>query len=349
MGAYAAFQIFGKRCLKHTFKRLEASIFKGFIVAYGRLSSYLYSFCAGASPDHTRKRMNTSGQEQQQAVMPDHTVEGWLSQVGMGQYLPLFVEHHVRPEDLRLLNDDFLQDMGIQSIHHRKKILAAPKPVIKNKPLSQTKIQGQNNFGLSLKILNIFWLAPFCAGLCCFIAEVCFIAVGLPTLQSADVFGTTALLGACTVLFSLLGTQNYKDLKKGLGSELVSIIVLFLIYTALIAGFFQSLELTPTTFNHMMISWAGFVGLPMMLLRKLLLKGIQHIFGLAFVMAAIFATWEVLLFGYLNGFNFMGNITEQQDAWAFTLLAIIRSLSVFLFYARGALDIRLIMAKHANP
>ena len=292
--------------------------------------------------------MNTGGPEQQHAVMPDHTVEGWLSQVGMGQYLPLFIENHVRPEDLRLLNDEFLQGIGIQSVNHRKKILAAPKPVIKNTPQSKTKSKGKKDFGLTLQILNIFWLAPFCAGLCCFIAEVCFIAVGLPTLQSADVFGTTALLGACTVLFSLLGTQSYKDLKKNMGAELISILTLFLVYTALVAGFFQFLDLEAQTFQHIMISWAGFVGLPMMLLRKLLLKGIPHIFGFAFLMAAIFATWEILLFGYLNGFNFMGNIAEQQDAWAFTLLAIIRSLSVFLFYARGALDIRLIVAKHAG-
>ena len=127
--------------------------------------------------------MNTSGQGQQQAVMPDQTVEGWLGQVGMGQYLPLFVENQVRPEDLRSLNDDFLQNIGIQS--PTRKILAAPKPLVQDLPKRQVRIQKQST---QFQVLNMYFLAPFCAGLCCFIAEICFIAVGLPTVQSASVF-----------------------------------------------------------------------------------------------------------------------------------------------------------------
>ena len=102
----------------------------------------------------TRKIMSTSGPGQQQhGVMPDQTVEGWLGQVGMGQYLSLFVENQVRPEDLRLLNDEFLKDIGIQSVQHRKKILAAPKPLIKDRPKSSPRTKTKSSFNFQIRFM----------------------------------------------------------------------------------------------------------------------------------------------------------------------------------------------------
>ena len=186
----------------------------------------------------------------------------------------------------------------------------------------------------------MYWLAPFCAGLCCFIAEICFIAVGLPTVQSASIFGTTALLGAITVFFSLLGTTKDVPDSKSIGSEVFSLAFRLTIYITFVAFFFRAFDLEATTFKNMMLSWGVFVGLPMVFLRKLLLKAMPHIFGIALIMSLLFSTWEVFLFSTIHNFNFMGTMAQQHDAWAFTLLALIRSLSVFLFYTRGALDIR---------
>ncbi len=283
--------------------------------------------------------MSTSGPGQQRhGVMPDQTVEGWLGQVGMGQYLTLFVENQVRPEDLRMLNDEFLKDIGIQSVQHRKKILAAPKPLIKERPKKMPRVKAKSSF--NLQIINMYWLAPFCAGLCCFIAEICFIAVGLPTIQSASIFGTSALLGTVTVFFSLLGTTKNVPDSKSIGGEILALTFRLAIYIAFIAFFFNAFELETKTFRNMMLSWSIFVGLPMVFLRKLFLKSMPHIFGIALIMSLLFTTWEVFLFSTIHNFNFMGTIAQQNDAWAFTLLALIRSLSVFLFYTRGALDIR---------
>ena len=79
-------------------------------------------------------------------------------------------------------------------------------------------------------------------------------------------------------------------------------------------------------------------------LRKLLLKAMPHIFGIALIMSLLFSAWEVFLLVQLT-FQLHGDIEEQHDAWAFTLLALIRSLSVFLFYTRGALDIRHLLSE----
>ena len=65
-----------------------------------------------------------------------------------------------------------------------------------------------------------------------------------------------------------------------------------------------------------------------------------QLFLMAFTLCMIFATWETLLIGYLNNFDFTGPPQEQQKAWSISLLIFIRSLSVFLFYTRAALDIR---------
>ena len=217
---------------------------------------------------------------------------------------------------------------GIQSVQHRK-IFAAPKPLIQDVPKQQVRAQRQSTF--KFQVLNMYFLAPFCAGLCCFIAEICFIAVGLPTVQSASIFGTTAFLGALTVFFSLLGTTKDIPKAKSLGSEAVALGGRFFLYVVGVAVFFKSFEVAPTLFQHMMLSWCVFVGLPMVFLRKLLLKAMPHIFGIALIMSLLFSAWEVFLFGTIHDFNFMGSIEEQHDAWAFTLLTLIRGLSVFCF------------------
>ena len=160
----------------------------------------------------------------------------------------------------------------------------------------------------------MYFLAPFCAGLCCFIAEICFIAVGLPTVQSASVFGATALLGTLTVFFSLLGTTKDVPQVKSLGSEAGAMGGRFLFYVVGVAVFFKAFNIAPTLFQHMMLSWCIFVGLPMVFLRKLLLKAIPHIFGIALIMSLLFSAWEVFLFSTIHDFNFMGSIEEQHDA-----------------------------------
>ena len=144
-------------------------------------------------------------------------------------------------------------------------------------------------------------------------------------------------LGKVGVFLGVLGLLGPAHANESMGESMVSMPG---------ALSFLNIDISSETRQQILMSWILFIGVPMTLLRKLLLKGIQHVFAFALIMALIFSSWEVLLFGHLNGLDFFGSVEQQQNAWAFTLLALIRSLSVFLFYARGALDIRLIIAKH---
>lgn len=269
-------------------------------------------------------------------MVPEATVEGWLKQLSLERYLPLFVENQVEAKDLNLLNDTFLKEIGVKSVKHRNQILAAPKPIIKNKDKSKSDA----GTGKQIKVLWLYFLAPFCAGLCCFIAEVCFVAVGLPTMQNAKLFGATSTLGAFTVFFCLLRTQHNLLVQRTVKQDIVSVLAMLTIYALVVFVGLQSLDLDAKTNTEMLISWIIFVGIPVILLRKLLFKNLAKLLGLAFALCLISVTWEILLMGYLNDFDFTGLPQEQQKAWAITLLIFIRSLSVFLFYTRAALDIR---------
>ena len=279
-------------------------------------------------------------------IMPESSVEGWLSQLGLDRYTGLFNENQVQPQDLIQLNDDYLKEIGVSSAKHRNQMLAAPKPVIKDDP--KKKHRSAAELQSALQIIWLYFLAPFCAGLCCFIAEICFIAVGLPTSQNAAIFGMTSLLGSFTVFYCLLRTKHNLNLQRTLRQDLISATFMFSIYVAAIYFGVNSFALDTQSQNQMMLSWVAFVGLPMILLRKLLFKNIGRIFGLAFLLCLVFSAWEILLLGYINQFDFTGSLEEQQMAWSITLLVLIRSLSVFLFYTRAALDIRFIVAQNTE-
>tara|TARA_Y100001954_G_C15803127_1_gene601231 strand:+ start:572 stop:1438 length:867 start_codon:yes stop_codon:yes gene_type:complete len=285
-------------------------------------------------------------QQPNNRLMPESSVEGWLSQLGLDRYATLFNENQVQAQDLIRLNDDYLKEIGVSSAKHRNQMLAAPKPVITEQPRSKSATA--SDLQSSLKIIWLYFLAPFCAGLCCFIAEICFIAVGLPTSQNAAVFGMTSLLGAFTVFYCLLRTKHNLNLKRTLRQDLISSTLMFSVYVAMVYFGITNFGLENQTQNELMLSWFLFVGLPMILLRKLLFKNIHRIFGLAFLLCLVFSAWEILLLGYLNQFDFTGNLEEQQMAWSITLLVLIRSLSVFLFYTRAALDIRYIVSNNAQ-
>ena len=276
--------------------------------------------------------------------MPESSVEGWLSQLGLDRYATLFSENQVQPQDLIRLNDDYLKEIGVSSAKHRNQMLAAPKPVIKDDPNKKNANAGE--LQSTLQIIWLYFLAPFCAGLCCFIAEICFIAVGLPTSQNAAAFGITSLFGSFTVFYCLLRTKHNLNLKRSVRQDLFSATLMFSVYVAVIYFGVQNFGLENQTQNELLLSWVLFVGLPIILLRKLLFKNISRIFGLAFLLCLVFAAWEILLLGYINQFDFTGTLEEQQMAWSITLLVIIRSLSVFLFYTRAALDIRHIISQN---
>ena len=52
-------------------------------------------------------------------------VAGWLRDLGLEQYAPAFVENHIDSEVLLELTADDLTGLGITSIGHRRKLLAA--------------------------------------------------------------------------------------------------------------------------------------------------------------------------------------------------------------------------------
>ena len=128
--------------------------------------------------------------------------------------------------------------------------------------------------------------------------------------------------------------------------DLFSATLMYGVYVAAIYFGIKYFALENQTQNQLMLSWMLFVGLPMILLRKLLFKNIGRIFGLAFLLCLVFSAWEILLLGFINQFDFTGTLEEQQMAWSITLLVIIRSLSVFLFYTRAALDIRHVVSQN---
>ena len=270
--------------------------------------------------------------------MPESSVEGWLTQLGLGRYTSLFHENQVKAGDLIRLNDDYLKEIGVHSAKHRNQMLAAPKPIIQAKPKNTARSKA--DLQTSLQILWLYFLAPFCTGLCCFIAEVSFIAVGLPSTQNATAFGITSCLGSFTVLFCLFRTQHNLKTKRTFQQDLVSVGLMFAVYALLLFGILTAFHLENAHRTSLAMSWLVFVGLPLIFLRKLVFKKIGRIFRLSFLMCLIFTTWEILLMGYINRFDFTGTVEEQRLAWSISLLIFIRSLSVFLFYTRAALDIR---------
>ena len=50
---------------------------------------------------------------------------GWLNDLGLGQYSQAFAENHIDAEALRTLTADDLKELGVASLGHRKKLLAA--------------------------------------------------------------------------------------------------------------------------------------------------------------------------------------------------------------------------------
>jgi len=72
-------------------------------------------------------------------------VAGWLRDLGLEQYAPAFVENHIDSEVLLELTADDLTGLGITSIGHRRKLLAAiaavraetAQPVAETAPLAR--------------------------------------------------------------------------------------------------------------------------------------------------------------------------------------------------------------------
>ena len=49
----------------------------------------------------------------------------WLEDLGLGDYAPAFAENHIDDETLAELTGDDLKELGIASLGHRKRLLAA--------------------------------------------------------------------------------------------------------------------------------------------------------------------------------------------------------------------------------
>ncbi len=56
---------------------------------------------------------------------PPTDIQSWLEKLGLGELAPVFEENHITPEVLHHLSDDDLREMGITSLGHRKRLLAA--------------------------------------------------------------------------------------------------------------------------------------------------------------------------------------------------------------------------------
>ena len=52
-------------------------------------------------------------------------VEGWLNNLGLAQYAEAFAENDIDAEALATLTADDLKELGVASLGHRKKLLAA--------------------------------------------------------------------------------------------------------------------------------------------------------------------------------------------------------------------------------
>lgn len=52
-------------------------------------------------------------------------IEVWLEALGLGQYARAFAEHDIDPSVLGQLTDADLRELGVASLGHRKRLLAA--------------------------------------------------------------------------------------------------------------------------------------------------------------------------------------------------------------------------------
>src|SRR5262245_50935947 len=52
-------------------------------------------------------------------------VSAWLRQLGLGEYAAAFATNHVDGDTLRQLTADDLRDLGVNSVGHRRRLLAA--------------------------------------------------------------------------------------------------------------------------------------------------------------------------------------------------------------------------------
>ena len=52
-------------------------------------------------------------------------VARWLDELGLGNYAPAFVENNVDSETLSHLTSEDLREIGVVSVSHRRKLLAA--------------------------------------------------------------------------------------------------------------------------------------------------------------------------------------------------------------------------------
>jgi hypothetical protein len=57
-------------------------------------------------------------------MSPPHDMAGWLDQIGLPEYAPIFAEHAIDGEVLADLDDQDLRDLGVP-LGHRKKLLKA--------------------------------------------------------------------------------------------------------------------------------------------------------------------------------------------------------------------------------
>ena len=94
--------------------------------------------------------------------MPESSVEGWLTQLGLGRYTSLFHENQVKAGDLIRLNDDYLKEIGVHSAKHRNQMLAAPKPIIQAKPKNTARSKA--DLQTSLQILWLYFFSPLLYG-----------------------------------------------------------------------------------------------------------------------------------------------------------------------------------------
>ena len=86
-------------------------------------------------------------------------VADWLSGLGLGHYAPAFAANDIDGEVLRELTADDLIGLGVTSIGHRRKLLAAiaalrseaPQPVAGTAPTPTASIEAERRQATSLR------------------------------------------------------------------------------------------------------------------------------------------------------------------------------------------------------
>ncbi len=93
---------------------------------------------------------------------PDPRLAGFLTDIGLVQYLPLFVENDIDIELIRTLDGNELAQIGVKSLGHRKLLLREIAGLRQSLPSKRTAAEGQGfKHGSADVVVNPVATSPF--------------------------------------------------------------------------------------------------------------------------------------------------------------------------------------------